>query len=74
VSRMTEHEMSEFERPGLFGRPGAGWWRRYWQRRLDRMRAELERNRRGDPAIPTWVLAVALVVIVGGIVTIVIIA
>jgi hypothetical protein len=35
-------------------------------RRLQRIREEVERNRTVGPTIPTWVLAVALVVIVGG--------
>jgi hypothetical protein len=34
-------------------------------RRRERIRAEIERNRRGEATIPTWVLAVTLVVVVG---------
>ncbi|MGC4897108.1 hypothetical protein [Micromonospora sp. DT31] len=34
-------------------------------RRREKIRAEVERNRRGDYTVPTWVLAVALVLIVG---------
>ncbi|MDG4801115.1 hypothetical protein [Micromonospora sp. WMMD980] len=33
-------------------------------RRREKIRAELERNRRGDHRIPTWAMVVALVVIV----------
>ena len=33
--------------------------------RRERIRAEIERNRRGEYRIPTWVLAVALVALVG---------
>ncbi|MEV0808710.1 hypothetical protein [Micromonospora sp. NPDC050200] len=36
------------------------------ERRREKIRAEIERNRRGEYTVPTWVLAVALVVIVGG--------
>jgi hypothetical protein len=44
-------------------------WRVQWRReriaqRRARVRAELARNRRGDPAVPTWALVVALVVVV----------
>ncbi|EWM63892.1 hypothetical protein ACIODS_30685 [Micromonospora chalcea] len=35
-------------------------------RRREKIRAEIERNRRGDYTVPTWVLAAALVLIVGG--------
>ncbi|MEU4479180.1 hypothetical protein AB0F68_14095 [Micromonospora sp. NPDC023966] len=34
------------------------------ERRREKIRAEVERNRRGEYAVPTWVLAAALVVIV----------
>ncbi|GGR75880.1 hypothetical protein GCM10010169_19980 [Micromonospora fulviviridis] len=34
------------------------------ERRREKIRTEIERNRRGEYAVPTWVLAVALVVIV----------
>lgn len=36
------------------------------QRRRDKIREEIERNRRGEAAIPTWVLALILAVLVGG--------
>jgi hypothetical protein len=36
------------------------------KRRRRRIREEIERNRRGEAAIPTWLLAVLLVVVVGG--------
>ena len=44
------------------------------QRRRDKIRAEIERNRAGEPSIPTWVLALILVVLVGGLAAIVIFA
>jgi hypothetical protein len=44
---------------------------RFDQRR-QAIRAEIDRNRRGDHAVPTWVLAVALVVLVAGITSFVI--
>ncbi|MFI7213504.1 hypothetical protein ACIBP4_18835 [Micromonospora maritima] len=34
-------------------------------RRREKIRAEIERNRRGEYTVPTWVLAVALALIVG---------
>ncbi|WP_229401839.1 hypothetical protein [Micromonospora okii] len=53
---MTTHE------PGRDPRaPKPSWI----ERRREKIRAEVERNRRGDYTVPTWVLAVALVVIVG---------
>jgi hypothetical protein len=52
--------------PGMF----AGWV----YRRRERIRAEVERNRSGNPAVPTWVLAVILVVIVVGWATLVILS
>lgn len=43
---------------GLFGR--------WAQKRRNKVAAELERNRRGDYKVPTWVLAVILVAFVAG--------
>jgi hypothetical protein len=37
--------------------PGPG----FWQRRRDRMVAEIERNRAGGHRVPTWLLVLALV-------------
>jgi hypothetical protein len=34
------------------------------ERRREKIAAEIERNRRGDHSVPTWVLVVALVVVV----------
>ncbi|MGW5081841.1 hypothetical protein [Micromonospora echinospora] len=56
------------------GRPGSetpsgrdGTEKLNWiDRRREKIRAEIERNRRGDHKVPTWVLAAALVLIVGG--------
>ncbi|MFJ6197491.1 hypothetical protein [Micromonospora sp. NPDC092111] len=36
------------------------------ERRREKIRAEVERNRRGEYTVPTWVLVVALVAIVVG--------
>ena len=36
--------------------------------RRERIRAEIEANRRGEYTVPTWVLALALVAMVGAIV------
>ncbi|MEU5910068.1 hypothetical protein [Micromonospora sp. NPDC047527] len=41
--------------------------RQNWvERRREKIRAEIDRNRRGDYTVPTWVLALALALIVGG--------
>ncbi|HEX6500514.1 MAG TPA: hypothetical protein VF054_15995 [Micromonosporaceae bacterium] len=36
------------------------------QRRREKVVAEIQRNRRGEYRVPTWVLAVLLVLLVGG--------
>ncbi|MBO4205430.1 hypothetical protein [Micromonospora echinofusca] len=36
------------------------------ERRRQKIREEVERNRRGEYKVPTWVLALALVLMVGG--------
>jgi hypothetical protein len=57
-------EPSEPEEVGVDLRPPV---RENWvQRRRRKIREEIERNRRGEAAIPTWVLAALLVVIVVG--------
>jgi hypothetical protein len=40
--------------------------------RRDRIVAEIQRNRRGEHAIPTWVLAAVVVLIIGGFVALVV--
>ncbi|MGY0005498.1 hypothetical protein [Micromonospora sp. I033] len=55
-------------RPGGETRPGrdSGTEKLNWiDRRREKIRAEVERNRRGEYTVPTWVLAAALVLIVG---------
>lgn len=37
-----------------------------WERRKERIRREIERNRAGDYKVPTWVLTAILVAIVVG--------
>jgi hypothetical protein len=37
----------------------------YWDRRRAKIRAEIERNRRGDHTVPTWVLVVILLGFIG---------
>jgi hypothetical protein len=44
----------------------------YLQKRRDKVRAEIERNRRGEYRVPTWVLVALLVLVVGGFVAILI--
>ncbi|MGH3735926.1 MAG: hypothetical protein ACRDT6_09940 [Micromonosporaceae bacterium] len=41
--------------------------------RRDKIREEVEANRQGDYTVPTWVLFLALVAIVGGLVLLVLI-
>ncbi|WP_416905044.1 hypothetical protein [Micromonospora echinospora] len=36
------------------------------ERRRQKIRDEIERNRRGEYTVPTWVLALALAAMVGG--------
>ena len=38
----------------------------FMQRRRDKIVEEIQRNRRGEYSVPTWVLVAALVAIVGG--------
>jgi hypothetical protein len=38
-----------------------------WDRRRENIVAEIERNRRGEYKVPTWLLALILVAIVGAI-------
>ncbi|MGC5053443.1 hypothetical protein ACLQ2S_18520 [Micromonospora sp. DT48] len=53
--------------------PGAQ--RQTWlERRREKIRAEVERNRRGEYTVPTWVLALALALIVGAWAALVILA
>ena len=42
----------------------------YLQKRRDKVREEIERNRRGEYRVPTWVLVALLVLVVGGFVAI----
>jgi len=37
-----------------------------WERRKERIRAEIERNRAGGNRVPTWVLAAVLIAIIVG--------
>lgn len=48
-------------------RPGRDSAKPNWiDRRREKIRAEIERNRRGEYTVPTWALAAALVLIVVG--------
>lgn len=52
---------------GRSERPERGTERQNWiERRREKIRAEVDRNRRGEYTVPTWVLALALALIVGG--------
>lgn len=47
-------------------RGSAGWMMRRWERRRQKVRDEIERNRRGEYKVPTWVLVIALVAVILG--------
>jgi hypothetical protein len=47
---------------------------RRWNRRTARIRAEIDRNRAGNPRTPTWVLALILIAIIAFFVTILVFA
>ncbi|MBX7266767.1 hypothetical protein KIF24_12470 [Micromonospora sp. Llam7] len=55
--------------------PTRGTERQSWlERRREKIRAEVERNRRGEYTVPTWVLALALALIVGAWLALIILA
>ncbi len=51
------------QRPAPPAAPDPG-WPGWLERRRERIRAEIERNRRGGHTVPTWVLALILVAFV----------
>lgn len=54
---------------------GSGSEKQSWtERRRQKIRAEIERNRRGEYTVPTWVLALALVAMVVGLAILLIMA
>lgn len=54
---------------------GSGSEKQSWtERRRQKIRAEIERNRRGEYTVPTWVLALALAAMVVALATLVILA
>ena len=46
----------------------------WMQRRRDRIYEEIQRNRRGEYVVPTWVLAAILLAIVGGYIALLIVS
>jgi hypothetical protein len=60
--------------PAMTGRDGESPWSLMGrasganrvERRLERIRAEIARNRRGEYTVPTWVLATILATVVAG--------
>jgi hypothetical protein len=63
---MADHgPAGEPDRPDAGGHP-PGVWPGWMHRRREKIIAEIERNRRGEYTVPTWLLVVFLVVIVGG--------
>jgi hypothetical protein len=63
---MTTSEPSDRDRGARAGRDTGTEKLNWIDRRREKIRAEIDRNRRGEYTVPTWVLAVALIVIVGG--------
>ncbi|MCW2641275.1 MAG: hypothetical protein JWP76_3581 [Dactylosporangium sp.] len=51
-----------------------GWAVRRISWRREKIAAEIERNRRGEPAVPTWLLAVLLVAILGALAAVVVLS
>ncbi len=54
--------------------PGGSEKQSWTERRRQKIRAEIERNRRGEYTVPTWVLALALAAMVVALATLVILA
>jgi hypothetical protein len=70
---MAHHEHAAEPASGVEPRPDAAPAPSYWdaaahrvRRRGEKIAAEVGRNRRGEHALPTWVLAVILAVVVIG--------
>lgn len=53
---------------------GLGMWSGPRKSRRDKIREEIEANRRGEYVVPTWVLAVALMLMVGALAALVVYA
>lgn len=53
---------------------GLGMWSGPRKSRLDKIREEIEANRRGEYVVPTWVLAVALMLMVGAVAVLIVYA
>jgi hypothetical protein len=51
---------------------GLGMWAGPRRSRRDKIREEIEANRRGEYVVPTWVLAVALMLMVGALAALVV--
>ena len=65
---MSEHDSKPGSSEPHWTKQFAGGWQRRIERResrRDKIREEIERNRRGDFKVPTWVLAALLVALVG---------
>lgn len=60
---MNEHP--EPDRPAPSLRSAGEAKQGYLERRRERIRAEVQRNRQGGHAVPTWVMALALALMVG---------
>jgi hypothetical protein len=63
---MTTSEPSDRDRGARAGRDTGTEKLNWIDRRREKIRAEIERNRRGEHRVPTWVLAAALLLIVAG--------
>ncbi|MFR9777150.1 hypothetical protein ACL02O_13940 [Micromonospora sp. MS34] len=61
---MNTSEPSDRDREARAGRDPGTEKLNWIDRRREKIRAEVERNRRGEYTVPTWVLAAALILIV----------
>lgn len=63
----SQQHPDDHDRPGVPRGYTQGGARVGWaQRRREKVVAEIQRNRRGEYRVPTWVLALLLVLLVGG--------
>lgn len=65
---MSSQQNPDFEQPD----PLRGGWR--GKSRREKIREEIEANRRGEYTVPTWVLALALLAMIAGLVALVLYA
>jgi type VI protein secretion system component VasF len=62
---MSQHPEPDRPTPASSPAPSEDVKPGFVERRRERLRAEVQRNRQGGHTVPTWVMALALVVMVG---------